>query len=321
MILKCDRGRSMKIATLLPSATEIVCRLGFESNLVGVSHECDYPPGVERLPRLTRTRIDSHAPSSEIHASVEQWVREALGVYELDLDLLRALEPDCIITQSLCDVCAVPLNQVVQACREVLHREVTLVNLTPACLDDVWRDVERVAAALKAPEAGREFRREVECRVNAIRERLDHGSGPSVLAIEWIDPVYIGGLWMPDLIRICGGRALLAESGQRAPVVSCEQLEAIDPDVVLVKPCGFKLDQLVPEMDTLKRALPWRNWKATRDQRWYIADGNAFFNRPGPRLLDSLELLAYCMAPETFPEFGPRYRESFVRLRAGLALP
>ena len=298
----------MRLVSLLPSATEILVKLGLEKNLVGVSHECDYPKTVQSLPRLTSTRANSKLDSAGIHNSVLEVMKNAVSVYDLDVELLKTLKPDFIVTQDLCDVCAVSFSQVEEACRELL--DCKIISLRPKKLGDVWSDVLRTAETLDVKQKGHQFQEEVDERVQAVRDRLvDWGNDrPKILTIEWIDPIYVGGMWLPEMIHIAGGQVCIAESGQPAPIVSREDLAKIDPDVVVVKPCGYKLDQALKEVDLLKKQIPtWSN-----PPRVYLVDGNAYFNRPGPRILDSLEILAHCTHPDLFPEFGEQYAEGLI---------
>ena len=233
------------------------------------------------------------------------------------MELLKSLKPDFIVTQDLCDVCAVSFSQVEEACRELL--DCKIISLRPKKLGDVWSDVLRTAETLDVKQKGHQFQEEVDERVQAVRDRLgDWGNErPKILTIEWIDPIYVGGMWLPEMIHIAGGQVCIAESGQPAPIVSREDLAKIDPDVVVVKPCGYKLDQTLKELDLLKKQIPaWSN-----SPRVYLVDGNSYFNRPGPRILDSLEILAYCTHPNLFPEFGEQYKEGIISLRPGLQLP
>ena len=298
----------MRLVSLLPSATEILVKLGLEKNLVGVSHECDYPETVQSLPRLTSTRANPSLDSAGIHNSVLEVMKNAVSVYDLDVELLKSLKPDFIVTQDLCDVCAVSFSQVDEACRELL--DCKIISLRPKKLGDVWSDVLRTAETLDVKQKGHQFQEEVDERVQAVRDRLvDWGNDrPKILTIEWIDPIYVGGMWLPEMIHIAGGQVCIAESGQPAPIVSREDLAKIGPDVVVVKPCGYKLDQALKEVDLLKKQIPtWSN-----PPRVYLVDGNAYFNRPGPRILDSLEILAHCTHPDLFPEFGEQYAEGLI---------
>ena len=306
----------MKVVSLLPSATEIISRLGLEKNLVGVSHECDFPASVVSLPNLTSSSINTELSSSNIHKSVMEVMKNAVSVYDLDLELLTSLKPDFIITQDLCDVCAVSFKQVEQACQEVLDKNTRIISLKPKMLGDIWDDVQNVANQLSVNEKGREFHEEKESRIKAIQTRRRDATAPKVLTIEWIDPIYIGGMWLPEMITIVGGQVCIAESGQPAPVVNREDLEKIEPDVVVIKPCGYKLEQTLKELELLKKQLP--DWK--KSPRIYLVDGNSYFNRPGPRILDSLEILAYCTYPDLYLDFGECYKKGLIELSSDLQL-
>ncbi len=305
-----------RIASLLPSATEIVCALGLADRLVGVSHECDFPPGVERLPRLTRTRVDSSLPSAAIDRDVRRVLTDALAVYEVDVDALEAAAPNVVVTQDLCDVCAVSLRDVEAALRALARTDVTLVNLHPTRLDDVWADLERVGAATGREREAGERVAEARARVARIAERAARErERPATLTIEWLAPAMVGGTWMPELVAAAGGRALVTEPGQHAPTLSREELRALDPapEVVLVKPCGFPLERTLAETETLRALLADLPWPALAAGRVWIADGNAFFNRPGPRLVESLEILAACVHPAAFTDFAQRHAQSYLR--------
>jgi len=306
----------MKVVSLLPSATEIISRLGLEKNLVGVSHECDFPESVALLPQLTSSSINTELSSSNIHKSVMEVMKRAVSVYDLNLELLTSLKPDFIITQDLCDVCAVSFEQVEQACQEVLDKNAQIISLKPKVLDDIWDDVQNVADQLSVNEKGREFHEEMESRIKALQTRRRDGISPKVLTIEWIDPIYIGGMWLPEMIAIVGGQVCIAESGQPAPVVNREDLEKIEPDVVVIKPCGYKLEQTLKELELLKKQLP--DWE--KPPRTYLVDGNSYFNRPGPRILDSLEILAYCTYPDLYLDFGECYKKGLIELGSDLQL-
>ena len=310
----------MKIGTLLPSATEIVCVLGLEKKIVGISHECDFPASIGSLPRLTSSSIGKDDSSEDIHHSVETLLKKSLSIYDLDLELLKVLRPDYLITQDLCDVCAVSFSQVIEACSKVLNSDTKIISLRPQNLNDIWDDVRKVACELDAVPAYEEFKINVDKRINYIVNKISvHSSVTrSVLTIEWYGPVMIGGLWIPEMIEIAGGNYLMAAPGERARTVTQENLNEIDPDVVIVKPCGYKLEQTLQELEMIHKNVPLEKWKAYKNSNMFIVDGNAYFNRPGPRILDSLEILSYCLYPEIFPEFLEKYGQSLVRLSQGL---
>ena len=310
----------MKIVSLLPSATEIICALGLSSQLVGISHECDHPDDITHLPRLTSSSINPQGKSREIHDSVENLIQKTLSVYDLNLDLLQNLKPDVIITQDICDVCAVPLNQVEEACKEIFGAQVKILSLRPHRLDDIWSDMQMVAEATSQMEMYNKFRSAVDRRIQTIRERISSSEAPkkNILTIEWMDPVMVGGMWLPDMIEIVAGEYLLAAPGKHAMTADKEQLRSVDPDVIVVKPCGFKLDQTIRDLDVLKETVPWERWDIFQTDNIFLVDGNAYFNRPGPRIIDSLEILAFCAHPGLFPDFGKNYQQKIIRLNPGL---
>lgn len=298
-----------------------MCALGARDELVGVSHECDHPSGVERLSVLTRPRSALPLGSSAIDRTVREILHSALGVYEIDLDRLREARPDVVVTQDLCDVCAVSLDDVRHALSEVAARDVEVVSLRPKRLDDVWEDVRRVGRALGRAETGEELASDLARRVGQIGERAARiGRRPSVLTIEWLDPVMIGGMWMPELVTLAGGLPLVTEPGQHAPTLTRAELAELDPDVVLIKPCGFDLGRTSAEVELLGANLPWERWTAVRAGRVYVADGNAYFNRPGPRLVESLEILAACVHADAFPESRQKHAASVRSVTPGLTL-
>lgn len=305
----------MRVVSLLPSATEIVCAVGADRELVGISHECDCPESVRALPVLTSARIAVSGSSRAIDTAVREVIRDALSIYAVDEAKLAALAPDVIVTQDLCEVCAVSLDDVRRAVARLAHREsVDVVSLSPTRLEHVWADIETVAKALGRTERGSTVRRELETRVAAVVARA---AGvvmrPRVVSIEWLEPVMLGGTWMPELIELAGGAAVGVRAGEPAPTVSLHELAALAPDVVLVKPCGFTIERTMRErglVDAIAAAVG-------RDARVYVSDGNAFFNRPGPRLVESLEILAACIHPRRFVDFAHEHREVIRAWRTG----
>ena len=313
--------REKRIVSLLPSATEIVCALGAGSQLVGRSHECDEPEEVLELPVVTKPRLQSDGSSREVHDEVTRLVREGLSVYEVDADVLRALEPDVVVTQSLCDVCAVSVTDVERALSDWTDRDVRLVDLAPTTFQDVLEDFYKVGRAIDRRDEARAVVRALEERRFYVERRATLADiRPAVCTIEWLDPVLLGGTWMPDLIRAAGGEPLGVRSGEKSRPVDRSILKSLAPDVVLVKPCGFRLDRTLRELETLRRNLPWDRWPAVAEGRVYVADGHRFFNRPGPRLLDSLEILAACIHPGLFEEFRERYADAVRRIAPDLAV-
>ena len=306
--------KAPRIISLLPSATEIVCALGAGEQLVGRSHECDFPEAIRDCPVLTRSRIDSHGSSRAIDTAVRGVIRNALSIYSVDEEKLGALAPEVIVTQDLCEVCAVYLDDVRAAVARLAQREqVRIVSLRPTRLQDVLGDVERVAAGIGREPQGTAVRAALTERIRAIASRAARAtSRPRVASLEWIDPPMLGGTWMPELIELAGGIPVGATAGQAAPTVTPRALAELRPEVVVVKPCGFSLDRTLAERDLIERAIVA---VVGAGARVYATDGNAFFNRPGPRLVESLEIMAACVHPELFSDFAATHAEVIRYLR------
>ena len=294
----------MRIVTLLPSATEIVCALGFEAELVGRSHECDFPPSVARLPALTEAKFNPEGTSAEIDQRVKKIVADALSVYRVDAPKLRELRPDVIVTQSQCEVCAVSESDVEAAVAEWLGTRPRIVSLAPYALDDVFTDMQRVADSLGASARGVELVAQLRNRLVAIAGKArDASLRPTVATIEWIDPMMAAGNWMPTLVEMAGGTNLFGTAGEHSPWMKFDDLAAKDPDVILISPCGFNMDRAAKDLPALTNQLKWQQLAAVRNRRVFMADGNQYFNRPGPRIAESLEILAEIVHPELF-RFG-----------------
>ena len=312
---------ALRIVSLLPAATEIVCALGLEGQLVGISHECDYPASVRGIPALTSSKLSTRATSQEIDLDLRDILRRALAIYDIDSAALQRAEPDVIVTQNLCEVCAIPLGEVQRAVREFLPRT-KLVNLAPTRLADLWSNLDEVAAALGVSERAQPLIERLQQRLAKISQRAhsnSRASRPQVLTIESIDPLMVGGLWMPDLVEIAGGRALVTQAGEHAPTLSRAALRALSPapDLVLFKPCGMRLEQSRMELGTMRELLAEQTWPALATGNVFLADGNAFFNRPGPRLVESAEILAALTQPDEFEDFAARHAKSYARLELG----
>jgi iron complex transport system substrate-binding protein len=302
----------MRVISLLPSATEIVCALGAADQLIGISHECDFPDEIRDRTVLTRSRIDVRGTSRAIDVAVREVARNALSIYEIDDEQLAALAPDVIVTQDLCEVCAVSLDDVRAAVARLVHRDrVEVVSLHPTRLADVLGDIERVGAALGRGDRGAAVRAALDRRIRAIAERAAAISArPRVVTLEWLDPLMVGGTWMPDLVEIAGGAPIGAVAGAPAPTIDASALAAMAPQVVVIKPCGFTIERSLAERDLIERSV----LHMRGDVRVYLTDGNAFFNRPGPRLVESVEILAACVHPEQFSDFAARHAGAIVRL-------
>ena len=294
----------MRIVSLIASSTEIVCALGMEEFLVGRSHECDYPPSVERLPVCTAPKFQTAATSSEIDRQVKEILEQALSVYRVDARLLEELRPTHILTQTQCEVCAVSLKDVEAAAAAFVHSRPQIVSLQPNALADVWTDIRRVAEALGVSPQGHELIARLQARMTTIEQRAQ--SLPrrrSVACIEWIDPLMASGNWMPELVKMAGGHNLFGEADRHSPRLEWIEVVAANPEVILILPCGFDIARTRQELPLLTRKSGWANLRAVQEGRVYLLDGNQYFNRPGPRLVESLEILAEIIHPEVF-SFG-----------------
>ncbi len=295
-----------RIVSLIASATEIVCALGFEESMVGRSHECDYPPSVEKLPVCSSSKVDVDGSSRAIDDQVRAIVADALSVYRVDARLLDEVEPTVIVTQTQCEVCAVSLKDVEQAVCELVASEPKIVSLEPMDLGDVFRDIRTVAAALGRPERAVRLNAGLTARLDAIRERTRQLADRALVAcIEWIDPLMHAENWVPELVGIAGGRVMLGEAGRHSGYFEFERMIEADPDVIAVMPCGFDIPRTAAEMLPLAAQPGWSELSAVRNGRVFLTDGNQYFNRPGPRVVESAEILAELLHPEVF-DFGHR---------------
>ena len=290
-----------RIVSLLPSATEIVCSLGMQDALVGRSHECDFPAGIGALPVLTAPKVRTAGSSQEIHDSVESVLREDVSVYHVDAVLLRDLRPTHVVTQVQCDVCAVSLRDVENAFADWTDaRAPRIVALNPSTLEDVYADIRRTACALEDPGAGERLVAEMRRRISDVESRSRALGRPRVAAIEWMSPLMVAGNWMPELIEAAGGTSVLASAGRHSPWTPWPALQEADPDVILLLPCGFSMDRTGSDLPLLEAQPEWQSLRAVREGSVFITDGNQFFNRPGPRLADSVEIIAEILHPDVF---------------------
>jgi len=293
-----------QIVTLLASATEIVCALGYEDALVARSHECDYPASVAKLPAATSSKIDTSQASGDVDNQVKSIVEQGLSVYKVDGDLLRELQPGVIVTQTQCEVCAASPKDIEDAVASWTGTAPNIVSLEPNALADVWTDIQNVAVALGAPERGRALTGDLQARMASIEAQASEaGSRPSIACIEWIEPLMAAGNWIPELVTMAGGEDVFGAAGKQSPWVSWEALCAMDPDVILILPCGYDIAKSRSEMAPLTSRPDWPDLAAVQGNRVFIADGNQYFNRPGPRLAESLEILAELLHSDLF-DFG-----------------
>lgn len=291
----------MRIVSLLPSATEIICALGLEDQLVGVTHECDYPPSVQGLPKVTRTLIPAQASSSEINQLVRERLQTNGALYTLNLPVLEDLRSDLIVTQALCDVCAVAGDEVRSvAC--TLPGNPRVINLEPQTLSEVLASIRQVAKAASVDRTGEKTIRELRARIEAVvtrTARLQHR--PRVILLEWLDPPFSCGHWSPEVIRLAGGIEGLGQEGRPSRTVGWDEVQAWKPEVVFIACCGFSAERAMCDLPALRSVAAWRDLPAVRSGRVYVTDGSHYFSRPGPRLVDSLEVLAHTLHPEVHP--------------------
>ncbi|MGF1591218.1 MAG: cobalamin-binding protein [Pleurocapsa sp.] len=294
---------NLRIVSLLPSATEIIDCLGLTKALVGRSHECDYPPAVKDLPVCTEARLDSDKKSGEIDADVQTLMQKALSIYKIKTEVLEQLQPTHIITQDQCDVCAVNLPEVERAIAQLTNSNPQVISLQPDLLKEVWDDIERVARTLGI--AAKPILAQLQSRIDTIANKVQVlvTEQPTVVALEWTEPLMVGANWIPELIEIAGGEPLLSVKGEHSPYLFWESLIDVDPEIIVIMPCGFNLERTAQESKILLKHPAWKTLTAVKNGKVFITDGNAYFNRPGPRLVDSAEILAEIFHPELF-NFG-----------------
>ncbi|MGB8275629.1 MAG: cobalamin-binding protein [Alphaproteobacteria bacterium] len=304
-----------RVVSLIASATEIVSALGYEDCLVGRSHECDYPESVAALPACTAPRFSTDGSSADIDREVQETLARALSVYRVDTDRLSALEPDVLITQSQCNVCAVSLADVETALCTWVKSRPRLVSLQPNTLADVFADIVTVAEGLGDRQAGERLAAELRSRIaDVAAHAIKLAKWPRVATVEWIEPYMAAGNWVPELIALAGGENVLGTAGRHSPRMPFETLVSADPDVIVVFPCGFDIPRTLRELPLLADRADWKALRAVREGRVYAADGNQYFNRPGPRVVESLEILAEILHPDEF-RFGHEGR-GWVRVPA-----
>ncbi|MEM7182330.1 MAG: cobalamin-binding protein [Spirochaetota bacterium] len=295
---------NMRIVTLLPSATEICALLGLKEHIVGISHECDYPHGLEHLPKLTSPKIDPSKSSEIIHQDVSRLVEQSLSVYQVDEEKLQELQPDLIITQDVCDVCAVSFQEVEAAVHKTLGNQAKIVSLSPLSFQDVLEDIERVASMTNRMEVFNEESEKLQNRLLDLTKKVSKFVPKRTVMVEWMHPPMIAGHWTPHLVKIAGGEPLLGKANSPTGPISLEKVIQCQADTVIVAPCGFKIEQSLHEIDRFLQQESMSRIPAVQNGEVYIIDGNAYFNRPGPRLVESAEILACALHPEIHKEFN-----------------
>ncbi len=295
-----------RIVSLLPSATEIICALGLRNQLVGRSHECDYPSGLDDLPVCTRANIDADAASADIDRQVKSHLADAASIYDIVDDALRAVRPDVIVTQDQCDVCAVALADVENAVSTRLDTDIDIISLAPQTLADALNTIVTCGNALGRADGAVALHRGLMARLDTLGAKVADLQRPRVACIEWTAPLMAAGNWVPEMVEIAGGTDVLGTPGAHSPWVTFDVLAALDPDVIVFMPCGFGLERSAAEANVCLAEPEWQQLSAVRHGRVFAVDGNSYFNRPGPRLVESTEILAEIFHLDSMP---PKYRD------------
>jgi iron complex transport system substrate-binding protein len=293
----------MRIVSLLASATEMINELGCLDQLVGRSHECDYPPEVLALPVVSKVQIDIETSSANIDTQIRQLAQavlspanaavKALSIYTIDIELLQALQPDIIFTQTQCEVCAVSERDVVQAVQQLTGLQPRIVSLAPYWLRDVWNDVLQVGEALGRREEAQQLVNSYMKSLHELQERTSSfGETPRVVVLEWLDPLMAAGNWTPELVSYAGGEHVLSQVGLHSSWLNWQELQQADPDVIVLSPCGYSIERTMQDVPLLQQHPEWQTMRAVQNGRVYIIDGNQYLNRSGPRLVDSAKFLA-----------------------------
>jgi iron complex transport system substrate-binding protein len=299
----------VRVVSLLASATEMIAELGCLDQMVGRSHECDFPPEVQLLPLVSNVEIDVQTSSAEIDAQIKERARSkdgvqddamrALSIYRINTSLLQELQPDVIFTQTQCEVCAVSERDVSEALRQITGLQPKIVSLAPYRLSDVWEDMLRVGGALGQKQQAEERIVTYQRRLQDLKEltgRLaEKERKPRVAVLEWLDPLMAAGNWVPELIEYAGGEAIFGRVGEHSPWLTWQELRSADPDVVLLSPCGFTLERTLEDVTLLRQYAGWSELRAVQEGRVYAIDGNYYLNRSGPRLVESAELIGHTL--------------------------
>lgn len=291
----------MRICSFLPSTTEIICALGSKNDLVGITHECDYPESILNKTRIVRSSISQNGLSSrEIDELVVRNAREGKSTYLVDLERLKEADPDIIFTQGLCDVCAVSGNQVIEA-TEKLKKRPEIVSLEPRTANEVLESIVTVGEVIGKVKEANELTARLQKRIDDVwsitQRKRDF---PRVLCLEWLDPAYVAGHWVPDMVHIAGGKNGLREKGEVSVKIGWEQILEFAPQYIFIMPCGFNIDKTLGEIDVITSKPEWYQTPASQNGNVYLVDANSYFSRPGPRLVSGIEIIAKTIHPNSF---------------------
>ena len=299
-----------KIVTLIPSATEIVTFLGKKNLIVGRSHECDYPKDLNKIKKLTSPKINIEGTSGEIHQEITEILENSLSVYKVDVNELKKLNPDVVVTQAHCEVCAVSFSEVEEIVTNHLNKNTKIISLQPNTLNDVFDDIKRVAKGLNIDEIEiKNLIKPLKQRLESIKIKSSKKKKRTIACIEWIDPLMVAGNWIPEMVEISGGEDIFGKSGKDSHWIKFDEIQKYDPEIIIFLPCGYDIEKTKNEVENLfNKQNKWNMLNAFKNKEIYIVDGNQFFNRPGPRLLESLEIFAEIIHPKLFnfnhKEFG-----------------
>ena len=296
-------GNITKIVTLIPSATEIVAFLGQKNSIVGRSHECDYPKDLNNVAKLTSPKLNVDGTSDEINKQINTILENSLSVYKVNVEKLKELNPDFIITQAHCEVCAVSFSEVKNIVNKYFNRKTKIISLEPNTLNDVFDDIKRVAKGLNIEnESNNKLIENLKIRLKKIKNlSAIQKQKPSVACIEWIDPLMIAANWIPEMVEIAGGANILGKSGDNSHWIKFEEIIDQNPEIIIFIPCGFNIEKTKKELDNyIKKNEDLLSLKAYKNHKLFVANGNQFFNRPGPRLVESLEIFSEIIHPDIF---------------------
>jgi len=295
----------MRICSLLPSATEILYALGLGDSVLGVSHECDFPAEAARKPHLIQPRLNLDVTPAEMDRQVSELIARGESIYLVDAELLKSLSPDLIVTQDLCHVCTASPDDLAAALAR-FAKSPRVLSLTPHTLADVWEDIRKVGEATHRPRDAQSLATTLEQRIAAIEAKAARAaSRPRVLCLEWLDPYYVGGHWVPEMVAKAGGEDVLGRTGTPSFRVSAEEIAESRAEIIIVMPCGYNKDRVTAECHVEDFPATWNGLPAMRERRIFAVDANSYFSRPGPRLADGVALLAQLLHPDLFPASAP----------------